>query len=135
MHSCIQYSGLLSLSNSHSTDSGLDHRTPQIHFNTRTSLFGSAVIPFTAPPTLASLYATFGISYGNSPPVQLSPRYDCHSCCPLPVYATSALLKYPTLFQLVVPEATGSLILFREGAGIVASLVVWRQRLCRSPRY
>ena len=51
-YSSIQYTGLIALSKvflvllhlkAHSTDSGLDHSTPQIHvFNTRSPLFASA---------------------------------------------------------------------------------------------
>jgi len=142
----MQYSGLIGLSkiflvllppNAHSTDSSLDHSTPHCHFfNTRFALFGSAVTPYTAPSVVAARCTQrTTIARQLATDTTLPATRLSHSFCPLAVYATYALFEYPTLFQSVVPEATSSLILFREGAGIMASLVVWRQRLRRSPRY
>lgn len=67
---------------------------------------------------------------------QHNPRCDTtqYSCSPLALYATYALLEYSTLFQSLFLESNDYLSLFREGAGIAATLVVWCQRLRGSPR-
>jgi len=139
LHSCIQYSGLIALSkvfllplplNAHSTDSGLDHSTPQSHFsNTRSTLFGSAVTPFTAPSTLATL-STTTCQRRNSRcyttvSLLLSVGHICHLCAsqisnPIPVTRSRSEWLSRSLSRR---------------CWLVASLVVWRQRLRRSPRY